>query len=733
MNLEQRRLIDQLLVSEEPCLGAVLCSYTFDPAYFEDHVLRALLRLRGDPDEDGARYHEEARAALQQTPVACFIDASVRRGGRRLPYDLLLVRERTFHPKVVLVLYESEARLALGSGNATKPGLEQNTELFFVRRLRYDDPAGAALLRDVDEFLASCASLATSAGTQLALVRQALTARIQNTRPLRDGERTDALFASSFDGRLVDILGERLPADARITRIGVLAPFFEQDDLAAGDDPGGLPSALGALLALRSAKGATLDIGVPWDDAPLGPPPWAEPPALDAHLGELWAHRYEAPGEDGPIHRIAHFIIDRVTAKRVEARNAAGEPCRLDRAALEASIADGRLWPVARPTVHAPKRILARLAAERAVRLWLHPAANLTPSGRASRRPLHAKLFLVTVTQRGRVSTYALAGSANASRAALLRSVADNGNVEAGVLCRFDGEVTLRDFLPSLVECSLDRVTFEERHAPPAAIDLSAWIDDVVHDAATRTLTITWRDTGPGELGRWSLHYVGRELARGDGPPAVPTVIGAFDLLAASAEVIFAAGGARWSIPICVADLATLPTSPGIPPLSLAEMLAILGRHVSAERLATIRAARGLAGVTTALEAVFGEGYGPTNIFRAWWGMTENLSSAPTVSAFRHCLFGPVGARTVWGYLRDEPRDKIGDDEVWIYGCELLRQLHLVQIPESPDLPAKRALLNEVIAGVRADLTKLTPEAESRPWLAAVSRFYGLGGRNGST
>src|SRR5690606_15540595 len=124
---------------------------------------------------------------------------------------------------------------------------------------------------------------------------------------------------------------------------------------------------------------------------------------------------------------------------------------RIDRGELEAAIADGRLWPVARPTVHAPKRILSRISSERAVRLWLHPAADLGPSGRARRRPLHAKLFLVTVTQRGRTSTYAMAGSANASRAALGRTVADGGNVETGVLCRFEGELTLHDFLPSLV------------------------------------------------------------------------------------------------------------------------------------------------------------------------------------------------------------------------------------------------------------------------------------------
>lgn len=733
MKLEERRLVDQLLASEEPCLGAALCSYTFDPAYFEDHVLRALLRLRGDPEEDGARFHEEARAALRDTPVVCFVDASVRRGGRRLPYDLLLVRRRTFHPKVVLALYESEARLAIGSGNVTKPGLEQNTELFFVRHLRYDEPADAALLRDVDGFLASCAGLATSPGTQLALVRDALTARIRNTSPTRDGDGSDVLFASTFGGRLVDRLGEVLPADARITRASVLAPFFEQDDLAAADDADGMSSVLGDLLALRGAKGATLDIGVPWDDAPLGAPPSAEPPALDAHPGALWAHRVRARTGDGAGEHMEHLVIERVSAKRVEARDAAGEPCRLDRESLESAIAEGRLWPVTRPTVHAPKRILAKLATEHEVRLWLHPAAQLSRSGRACRRPLHAKLFLVTVTRRGRTSTYALAGSANASRAALGRDVEGGGNVEAGVLFRLDGEVTLRDFLPSLVQYSLDRVTLEERQKVATAIDLSAWIDDVVHDAGNRTLTVTWQETGPGKLARWSLRYIDREIARGDGPPAGPTVIDDFDLGAASAEVLFASGGGEWSVPIRVADLAALPTNPYLGALGLRELLALLGRRMSAERIATVREARGQPGIATVLEAIFGEGFGPTDVFKAWWGVTEELSSALTVPAFRHRLLGPTGARTAWERLRDVPRDELGEDEVWVYGCELLRQLQLVAPPEGPDLAAKRALLGEVIAGLTGDLAAVAPEAGSRPWLSAVSRFYGLGGHHGST
>ena len=165
MKIDARRLVDQVLAADEPCLGAVFCTYTFDPAYFEDQVLRALLRLGGDPEEDAARYHEEARAALRETPVACFVDASVRHGGRRLPYDLHLVRARTFHPKVVLVLYEATATLAVGSGNVTRPGFERNAELFFNRSLRYDIPVDAEMLRAIDRFLGACAELVSGGGS----------------------------------------------------------------------------------------------------------------------------------------------------------------------------------------------------------------------------------------------------------------------------------------------------------------------------------------------------------------------------------------------------------------------------------------------------------------------------------------------------------------------------------------------------------------------------------------
>src|SRR5690606_19735820 len=50
LKLTSHRVLDRL-PAEEPCLGAVFTSYGFDPNFFENHVLRAVLRLRSDPVE----------------------------------------------------------------------------------------------------------------------------------------------------------------------------------------------------------------------------------------------------------------------------------------------------------------------------------------------------------------------------------------------------------------------------------------------------------------------------------------------------------------------------------------------------------------------------------------------------------------------------------------------------------------------------------------------------------
>lgn len=726
MKLEERRLLDQVLSAEEPCLGAVFCSYTFDPTFFEEEVLRTVLRLRSDPEEAPAHFLREAREALQASPVVCMVDAEARQPGQRLPYELHLVRSRTFHPKVYLVLFETHARVAIGSGNLTKSGLGQNTEAFFSRKVAYGDPAGTALLRDVARFLDASFGLTpvgrAGARSQYADVRAALEARL--TGVPAPTEAPELAFVSSFDASLVSQLGEALPADAKITRVGVLAPFFELDDAGAADSENGLDGAIAEVLALRPSKDATLDIALPWDDAPISPPPNKDH-SLAAGTNRLWARLVADDDDRTKMVGVEYFVVRSVGPKRVEVDVGENAVRRVEREALEWEIEHRRAWPVGSLRVHAPKAILTRIVKERPVRLWLHPATSLTPRGRPQRRTLHAKAIFVTAERRGKATTTALIGSANASRAALQRPVADTGNVEACVLCRFDGEVTVRDFLPSLVNASFEDVELSERPTVVRAEDYSAWIADVVHDAKEQTLTIAWHREGPSGFGSWTLAYADAPIASGNGAPAEPTVVKDFVLQGSCAEIVLATGGHEWALPIRVEDMAALPPAPGLPGFGLRELLALLGRRVGAERLQTLGMERGPAGVGTLLDVIFGDGFGATDVFRAWWGLAEDLGLAVTVPSFRQQVEGPMGARAVWALVRDDTT-QLSNDEKWVYGCELLRELGTVQIADGPDAPPKREMLAAFRADLVRDLGPLGQEASASPWMPEVAKFYGL-------
>jgi hypothetical protein len=63
---------------------------------------------------------------------------------------------------------------------------------------------------------------------------------------------------------------------------------------------------------------------------------------------------------------------------------------------------------------------------------------------------------------------------------------------------------------------------------------------------------------------------------------------------------------------------------------------------------------------------------------------------------------------------------------VWVYGCELLRELSGVKLGDNPDASAKRQLLDELLARLRSDLSTITPSADATRWLSDVSRFYGV-------
>jgi len=137
-----------------------------------------------------------------------------------------------------------------------------------------------------------------------------------------------------------------------------------------------------------------------------------------------------------------------------------------------------------------------------------------------------------------------------------------------------------------------------------------------------------------------------------------------------------------------------------------------------------LREHRGPIGVATALDALFGEGFGPTDVFKAWWGLREDLSSASTAAAFRFRLLGLTGVKAVWRQLTEVNPERLSREEVWVYGCELVRELERVELADGADRAARAAMLAEMVGEIRGDLRNLEPPDDGVAWLMTVRRFY---------
>jgi hypothetical protein len=712
MKLSSTSAVDRLAHSSR-CLAAVFTSFTFDPVFFEEQLLASVLRLLSDPLEQPERFREEGRRALQEVPVACIVDSGMRQPGHRLPYDLLEVDGRTFHPKVSLLLYEDFARLQVGSGNLTRGGYGENTELFFCRDLRYGEPADVAVLEQVDGFFAKLEGQVRVAGTQLALVRKELSRLIKDTEvgeaPFR--------FLHTERGPMLRQFIDLLPKDARITRAGVLAPFLERDDVSAASAEE-YSSVLLTLAGLGAGE-LDFDLGVLWEDPPqVSPLP--QVPEFGAALGQLWCRK-----ESGPPLSLTWLTPADVSAKLLRFTDATGVRRQMDRAEAEALREHSELWPVGELWAHAPQELVSAVRSRvRNFQFWLHPARRLE-AGRLVKRPLHAKVLLLTSRRGTRTETFVLLGSPNASRKALLAGPQDGGNVEAAVAFVVEGELTLQELVPELVACEAAQPELRERTFPSLPRNWSLLIQSVWHDAAARELVITWVPGQEAPPGGWELGYLDRQLAAGAQPPSEQTVISGFDLSPVSCEVIFRVQGSEYSIPILVRDLVALPADMSLRELSLEELLALLGNRLGRERLALLRMQRGQAAANAVLSAIFGEGFGPTDVFRAWWGVQEDLSDERlSFQGFRLRLEGALGARPVWMKLREAAKtETLAPSEAWFYGAELRRALTGIA-PEALENLEKRSALEAFIQALDRELEEIAPGHGEEPWMKQIRRFY---------
>lgn len=718
--LGQANILDRLPASQ-PCLGAVFTSFAFDPRIFEEQVLRAVLDLPSDPAELPARYLDEGRARLQSTPVMVIVDAGQRQPGQRMPYDLLEVDGEVFHPKVTLLLYEDHARLQIGSGNITRGGYGGNAELFVVLELRYDQGADAELLHRFDAFLGRCTTMVRHAGTQLELVRAELGRRLR-CEIKSQGTSRFALLDGTLDRPLLDQIFDLIPDQARVERVGMLAPFFESDS-ASGH------GSVFTRLVEFAGRDIEFDVGMAWDNpSPICERP--EIPELHERLDQLWCWRHL-----GEPARIEYLVPTRILRKNFEYADQRGSTQRWALTDAERARESKRLWPVGSLDAFAPARSIERAAQQvRRLGTWLFPTTQLR-DGRPDPRPLHAKLIVIEFDHGGRRQTLVVMGSANLSRAALLRG--SNGNVEVCVAFCLEGSRRLHEFAPELVWVPRSLLILKEREFPELGSHYGLCIERAVHDPEAGTLDVIWdrqRSTTVG-LPAWVLRYGDEQLGGADRLPDEDLHITPFVLRPDCAELTLRVGEREFAVPIFVSDLAKLPVRHTEIDMDLQLLLHVLAGRMGRERAVALheqaRQVSGAMAASVGLEAIFGESFGPVDVFRAWWGACSDLRDPSlSVQAFRVTIVGTMGLAVVWSKMlaaTNTTPPVLTRAQAWFFGAELLRELGKVQLGDDPTSRAKAEVLEPYIAQLRGELRELTPSEGGEVWMRHVLEFYGVG------
>lgn len=717
MKVEVKSALEALAEKDSPCLGAVFCTYTLNITFLEEQILPELLDIRSDPQEHANRFLEEARVRLREIPLVCIADGSEYGGGHRLPYDLLLVNSRTFHPKLTLVLFETKARLMIGSGNFTEQGFGGNSEIFLCLELDYDDLNDRAILNNVDRFLETIHDLANDAGKQLPEFRATLKRLCPDVTDNELGEEIFFLHSESTEPLLETFLG-LIPDEQTVTGIGILAPFYEED---RSEMETSVLMRLRDFARARSKKEFQFEVGLPWDEPLLGPK-GDTAIQLDGNLGQLWGLR-EGEGNQTTI---SYLVPTRITSVKLFYEDQRGRNRSMDILDFENALYSSKAWPVGPIETYGPSKLLHEINEScPEASYWLFPDRRIE-DGEVVHRPLHAKLYLVTTRYRQKNYTFVMIGSPNASRRALILS-SPQSNVETALAVRLEGDYELSDLAPLLIKCPSEQIELADREFPTPRTNWARIINKATYNAREERLLVEWNH----ELKNTPFVLLYRDKLLHDGPmPEQNTSAWPdFELNPTSCELTIKVNDEDFYIPIHVEDIQNLPANPFLALLGLEELLAYFSGRMSLESISRLRerAAQGEA-VDTGLSFVFGDRFQPVDAFKAWFGMKEELSdSMLTVGGFRVVLEGPVGVQVIWERMKEAvEKERIAQEEAWVYGLELFKILSSIQFEDSPSGKEKCKLLKNWIDSLDQDLKEMKPQVQKHHWVKKVAEFYGV-------
>jgi hypothetical protein len=130
------------------------------------------------------------------------------------------------------------------------------------------------------------------------------------------------------------------------------------------------------------------------------------------------------------------------------------------------------------------------------------------------------------------------------------------------------------------------------------------------------------------------------------------------------------------------------------------------------------------------LDIFFGEGFGPTDVFHAWWAVAEDICDPNiSISAFRLRLEGAMGAGEAWKRLLETSGEsgELSATEVWFYGAELLRSLETeVNLSAVMGATEKTKLLQQFNQRIRKDLATIRFSGDESTWVRRIQSFYGV-------
>jgi hypothetical protein len=240
-----QRLLDSWTPPEaagEP-LGCVGTTFTFEPAFFEEHCLSRFLRLETDPREDGAAYLIEREEKLATARSFVLVDRMHADGSASPRWDVISVRAPggIFHAKISLLAWHGWVRLIIGSANLTEPGYRKNQEVFGVLDFHDGGTVPLNVLTESLDFLGRilsfCPGSPNEAGPKSRLVTFLRNVRSASSRwttkalGIWESAQVATVFlgpAEGFDGSVLKRLGQLVrDRGGPAYNACVLSPFFD--------------------------------------------------------------------------------------------------------------------------------------------------------------------------------------------------------------------------------------------------------------------------------------------------------------------------------------------------------------------------------------------------------------------------------------------------------------------------------------------------------------------------